>query len=163
VPIAKFLGNYTPLPMREALVTGTIMSNVWQRWFSRLPETLDSIPNITALVSLDTQAASIATTSLGVWPRGLYRLSYYARITRAASVSSSLTITLAWTDGGIAMSLAGTAITGNTTSSYQTSNILVRSDASTAITYATTYASNAASGVNSMQYSLDLSLEKIRA
>ena len=160
--IKKFLGKASPPPIRDTTLNGQYFTVPWLQWFSRLPDTLESIPNVINVVSLTEQNTSLSATdfSAAILPEGLYRASYYARITTAAGVSSSLTIALAWTDGGVAMTLTGAAITGNTTATYQTSSIILHVDASTDITYSTTYASNAASA---MKYRLDLILEKIKA
>jgi len=162
--IKKFLGIGQPAPLSSAVVnraTG-MLSGVWQEWFLRIPQTLDSIPNIVNVTDLTSQGASITATdfSLAVLPAGLYRASYLARITTAAGVSSSLTVALAWTDGGVAKSLTGAAITGNTTATYQSGSVPIMVDAGTDVTYATTYASNAA---GAMKYGLALFLERIRA
>lgn len=90
---------------------------------------------------------------------GLYRVTWYARITAAAITSSSLQVTIGWTDGGIPCSVTSAAITGNTTTTTGTASLLLRSDAATPITYATTYASN---GANEMTYSLSVVLESIQ-
>ena len=161
--IKRFLGKGSPPPVRDrTLDQGGMFTVPWLQWWSRVPDTLESIPNIINTVSLTAQNASLSATDFSgiVLPEGLYRASYYARITTAAGVSSSLTVALAWTDGGVAMSLTGAAITGNTTGTYQSGSTILHADENTDINYSTTYASNAA-GV--MQYRLDLSLEKIKA
>lgn len=162
--IKKFLGIGQPPPLMDALVnrvTG-LLSVTWQDWFARLPTTLGSIPNIVNVTELTEQNTSLSATDFSqhVLPPGLYRASYLARITTAAGVSSSLTVVLAWTDGGVAKSLAGTAITGNTTATYQTASVLIYVDAGTDVTYTTTYASNAA---GAMKYGLAAFLERVSA
>lgn len=114
-------------------------------------------------VALTGQGAAIATTSIptdGDLSAGLYRVTWYARITTAAGVSSSLTVSFGWTDGAISQTHSGAAITGNTTTTFQSGTLLLRTDAASPITYATTYASNAA-GV--MRYSLYITLERLAA
>ena len=161
--IKKFLGKVSPAPVRDQTLDKAGFYTVpWLRWWERMPDTLESIPNVINAVSLTDQNTSLSATDFSgiILPDGVYRASYYARITTAAGVSSSLTVALAWTDGGVAMSLTGAAITGNTTSTYQSGSVVFHADANQIITYATTYASNAASA---MKYRLDVSLEKIRA
>jgi hypothetical protein len=137
------------------------MSTTWAQWFAKAPDSFGSIPNILNTVALSNQNAAISATNFAgfVLPEGTYRASYYARITTVAGVSSSLTVTLAWTDGTVAQSFSGAAITGNTTTSYQSGSVVFRSDASAVVNYSTAYASNAASV---MKYSLDLILERLR-
>jgi hypothetical protein len=110
----------------------------------------------------DTQSASIATATLYAVPSdgaGTYRLCFYGRISRAATSSSSLTMTIGWTDGGVAQSQNSTAVTGNTTTSQTNGCALVYADASTNLTYATTYAS---SGATTMQYRVRFTAERLK-
>ena len=110
--------------------------------------------------ALTNQSASISATPVPVpsLTAGLYRVSYYARITTAATTSSSLTVTIAWTDGTIAMTQAGAALTGNTTATQQNGTFFIQDDANASITYATTYASN---GAGEMKYSLYVVVESV--
>lgn len=111
-------------------------------------------------VELTAQNASISATPLptDALAPGLYQISWYVRITTVATTSSSLTVTIGWTDGGVACTFSGAAITGNLTSSTQSQILLVRSDQAAPISYSTTYASNAA---GEMQYSLVVVLQRV--
>jgi hypothetical protein len=121
--------------------------------------TLNKTPRRTNNVDLTDQAAAIAATDMGSTPRaGLYRLTYYARITQAATTSSSLTVTLDWTDGVVNPSYSGAAITGNTTTTTQSGSQTFLVDARSAINYSTAYASV---GATPMQYALSLYLEEL--
>lgn len=110
-------------------------------------------------VALANQNASIGVTSVTseALTAGLYRITYYARITSAAGVSSSLTVNLAWDDGIVSCSKTFTAITGNTISTTGSESYMVRID-TPPITYSVTYASVPASA---MQYSLDIVVEAV--
>jgi len=156
------LGNAPP-PLADVLVDkqGRLTPS-WSRWFSLFPETLGAIPSRINMISLTNQEASIGATDFagGTLLDGLYRASYHARITRAATTSSSLTVTFSWTDSGVAKSYAGAAITGNTTATNQSGSVLSRIDKAAAVNYATTYASI---GATTMQYGLDLVLERVKA
>lgn len=159
----RLIDRASPAPFESGLV-GKVdgrLSDSWQFWIERVAASLHAIPSILRVVALEEQNASIAAMDLPdrVLPAGVYRISYYARITTAAGVSSSLTVTFAWTDGGVAQTYSGAAINGNTTTSYQSGSIVIRTDEGADVTYATTYASNAA-GV--MQYSLDVFIEQVR-
>lgn len=110
-------------------------------------------------VQLTSQNAAIATTSfpLGSFPGGLYRLSWYLRVTTADGVASSVTVTFGWTEGGLALTASGSAVTGDTTSTFQTGSApLILTDAGSPITYATAYSSNTP---NKMNYELMLTIE----
>lgn len=110
---------------------------------------------IGSLTPLTAQGASIAATPIPMpdLSAGRYGVSYYARITRAGSVSSSLIVTIGWTDGGVSCTRATTALTTNTTASTVSGVVPLRSAANAPITIATTYADGG--GATSMQYSLD--------
>jgi hypothetical protein len=119
-------------------------------------------PQRLSTVELTSQSASIAATAIpvGSLSSGLYRVSYYTRVTTAATTSSSLTFSLSFTDDAITVALAGTAMTGNTTSTAQSGTYLLQMDANSPITYSTTYASV---GATSMQYKLSVVLEAVNA
>ena len=86
-------------------------------------------------------------------------MSYHARVTQAATTSSSLPVTVGYTDGGVAVTRASAALTGNTTASATGADVVVRADTNTTLTYATSYSS---SGGTPMQYALDVSVEVLR-
>jgi hypothetical protein len=154
-----------PFPTTDALVNrakGDIATKALIDWVTALVEDVDASPVRFSPVQLTTQGASIGTTALplGTLAEGLYRVTTYARITRAATTSSSLTVTISWTESAVALSLSGSAMTGNTTGTVQSTSYLVRIDQATPISYATTYASV---GGTSMQYRLDVVVEQVYA
>lgn len=153
------LSGAQPPYASAAVGQGGRVSPFWQPWFERIVAAVTAMERL-ASVALTTQEASIAATDVGASlpAAGLYRVSYYARITRAATTSSSLTVTLSWTDGGVACSQAGAAMTGNTTATVQSDSVVVSVDAATAIQYATTYGTV---GATTMQYALSLYLEPL--
>ena len=121
------------------------MSDDFSSWLLELTTRFNNTPeSIGNGVALEGQSASIAATpAYTTQSAGYYRVSVYARVTTADGVSSSLIVTIAWTDGGIAVSKASAAITGNTTASEIDPFVfLIRADQATAINYATTYVSN---------------------
>ena len=109
--------------------------------------------------AITAQAASIGATPLVVGESGgFFAVNIYARITRAATVSSSFQLTLAWTEGAQALTKVFTALTANTVTTYQAEVFPLRVDANTAFTYAVAYASV---GATTMQYSLELVVQRI--
>jgi hypothetical protein len=111
-------------------------------------------------VTLTQQGAPIGPTPLpiGNLQAGLYRVSWYLRITQAASSSSSVTVTIGWNDGG-PLQLSGAPVTGNTTATVQSGMFFIHITAAP-ITYSTAYASV---GATPMQYALLLALESVGA
>jgi hypothetical protein len=120
-------------------------------------------------VALATQAASIGTTNLlASAPAGRYRVSWTLQLTQAATTSSSILATIGWNNGSAKNStlaslnggaLQVTADASNTLDSTLSGSIVIQSAASQDITYATTYAS---SGATPMQYSLQITIERLQ-
>lgn len=129
-------------------------------WFLEQQTRTADTPEQLGSVSLTAQGATIAATPVPMpdLTAGMYRVSYAARITRAGSVSSSLTVTIGWTRS-VALTQAGAAMTGNTTATQQNGTFFIRNDANASITYATTYADGG--GAIAMQYELDVVVEKL--
>jgi hypothetical protein len=128
-------------------------------WFISLASRLDRTPVLSASATATAQVASITPTSFSlasVLP-GLYRLSMAARVTTAATTSSSLIVTFGWTQA-VACTTSSVAMTGNTTATTSTLSVLVRVDQNSAITYATTYVSV---GATPMAYRLDVTCEQV--
>jgi len=153
-----------PMPSRDQMtdpVTGLIR-RTWQVWLRNLTTTVNDAPVRIQTVSLSGQAASIGTTAIPSAPlsTGLYRVTWYLRITTAAATSSSLTVSFGWTDQTVTMSLSGAAVTGNTTTTSQTGTALLSADNASPVTYATSYTSV---GTPAMQYALNLILEAVSA
>jgi len=149
------------LPRDPIAEKGTgVIPRVWASWLQALAQQVDAASFRLQTVSLTAQGATIVTTSVPIasLTTGLYRVSVSLRVTRAASSSSSATVTLGWTDGGVACSQAFAALTGNTTASVQSGSVLVRCDQDGPLTYGVVYAS---AGGTTMQYALDLVVEAI--
>lgn len=133
----------------------------WIQYFQALESRFQQAPIKQATpVSLTAQAASIGATEIvqATLNAGLYRVSYAARVTRAATTSSTLTVAISWTAGGVTQAISGSAMTGNTTATFQTNTYLIKLDQAAPITYATTYGSV---GGTTMLYELSVVLENV--
>lgn len=163
----------SPIPSDAPLVGSTrdpktgqerlskFMSDDFNNWLLELTTRMNNSPEaLGSGVALEGQNASIgATPAYTTQSAGYYRVSVYARVMTAAVTSSSLTVTIDWTDGGIAVTKSAAAITGNTTASEIDPFVfLIRADQATAINYSTTYASN---GAGEMQYRLTVVVESV--
>jgi hypothetical protein len=139
-----------------------LISRVWSQWLQQqIINRIDNVPQRLQTVPLTSQTAAIVSTpfTLGTVSSGLYRISYFVRITTVAATSSSVTLNIGFTIGGIAQTVSSAALTGNTTTSVLDGPpFVIRSDQAAPITYSTTYASVPA---NAMAYSLDLIVEQI--
>ena len=121
------------------------------------------VPNIIAgQVNLITQSASIGTTTLYAVPNnGMFRLSYYMKVTQAATTSSSVQLTLTYTDrddSTVLSFLTASPLNATDETGVISDSIVIDAKAATNIQYATTYAST---GGTSMQYKLRIRLEAI--
>lgn len=138
---------------QEGLVT-----DKWVDYLTQVVDTLFAAPLRQKVIVLTNQGASIGATSVGALSGGIFRVSYYTRITQPASTSSGLTVTIGWTESGVPLSLAGAAIIGNLVTSVQTNTYLIRADPASATTFATTYGST---GATPMLYRLEVTVEQI--
>ena len=129
--------------------------SAWSALTPRIP-----LPPKILAMSAALAPASLAITPLplGELPAGIWRVSYHARVTTPASVSSSLEVTISWTDGGVSQSATGAAMTGNLTTTVGFGTLPIRIDADTPVSVATIYAST---GAQAMIYRLDVVLESL--
>jgi hypothetical protein len=120
-----------------------------------------SAPSISGTVGVTGQTASIGTSSLvASATAGVYRISYYMKITTAGSVSGSVTLTLSYTDRDdsvVVTYVVPTPANATDSSSVVSGTLVVDAKAATAITYATTYASSG----TAMAYKLRLKAEAL--
>lgn len=120
------------------------LSTGWIRWGqnSLIPK-VQAAPQLLKAVSLTNKSASIGATALplGVIPAGRYRIDYFIKVSQAATVSSSLTVTLGFSVDGSACTQTAAAVTGNTIATTQSGSIFIRIQSNSAITYAVLYAS----------------------
>ena len=134
-----------PIPQNEPPVEGVkgLISGIWFRFFSQLvSRSVITILRVATPVHRTGLSASIVATTLFIPSQpGAYRVSWTAHITRAAGTSSSVAVTIGWTQGGVACSKAFTALTGNTTATVDGDSVTIRPDAGIAVTYAVAYAS----------------------
>lgn len=103
-------------------------------------------------------AAITTTTILTPDSDGFVRVGYYLRKTVADGVSSSLTFTVGWTQGGQAFSFSFSALTTDTATAEQDGIKAIYCDAASAVTFAVAYASNTP---NTMTYTSQVIAEQI--
>jgi len=130
------------------------------RWLTQLVQDVNNRATSLGSVALINQNAAIVATAIStpVLTAALYRVSYSLRVTTAAGATSAVQLTLGWTSSGVAQTQAGANVNGNTTASQDNDSRIVKADAASTITYATTYASNPASA---MLYELYVRVEKM--
>lgn len=165
------MANPLPPPTTEQVVepeqldgkpnpNARLMLPNWVKYIVNLAGGVSTSANRVSEALLTGQNTALGSTSLlpTILNAGLYRLSYYTRVTTPAGVSSSLQITLNYTDHGAPQSIVGTAITTNTINSLQSNSFLIWADANAVLSYSTAYVSNAA---GAMVYNLFVTLESV--
>lgn len=151
-------------PYKSAVVDANeILTGDWTRWlqlfWARVVSAVQTTASVQPATVRTNQSATIGTTTVyTVTLSGLYRVSYRQRVTTAASINSSLTMTIGWREGGVTQSQSGAAMTGNTTSTQQNGTLFVRADSGTAITYALAYASTG----TAMVFNYDVAVELVQ-
>lgn len=154
--------NPVPPPGGPIVQPGTgAASRYWVQWWTDLRQMATDSPRVVVSpVALTGQGSSITTTSIspGQVAAGLYRFSYYMRLTTAASTSSSLITTLGWTDHGQALTVSGPGLTANLVTIPESYSIMMYSDALTPITYATAFLTV---GITSAVYEFYAVLESV--
>ncbi len=146
---------------------GTITQN-WADWI-----TLSLVRRLQAAVStlshpvdpgstttVDSSSASIGVTSfpLSTVNAGMYRVGWAARVTTAAGISSSLTVSVAYTRLGVSCVQTSAAMTSNATNQPASGSFILHADGGAPITWSTTYGS---SGAPAMVYELDMTCENV--
>ena len=158
----------TPKHAWEQFTQNGIVTRIWGQFFRWMQALVNVAPQVIGTVALTLQTASIAATVIPTrFPTlpntkllpGMYRVSYYTRVTRAGSVSGTLIISLRWIDGGVTITQAGATLSANTTSTYQQATFYVRVDEATELRYLTTYTDGG--GATAMAYALDVLVEAL--
>lgn len=138
-----------------------IASRAWlEMFFDPLATLLTSVVKVLkATASPTTQGAAIPTSSAFLTTQsGVYRVNYVLRVTRPATVSSALQITIGWERSGIAETKVGVNLVGNTTTTYESDTFPVKADGLTDLTYSVAYTSV---GATPMLFEVDVIVEKI--
>lgn len=148
-----------PIPLETPIVTrdGVITEFFRRRWQELIDRSVRT-PTLAA-AALQAQNAAIATTAVftTVTP-ALYRVSWYLRKTTADGVSSSVQITIGWTESGLPFTEVGAALAVDAVDARQSGSVVVRADAFADLTYAIAYASNTP---GAMVYRLDVTVEQL--
>lgn len=148
-----------PTPFRSAVaIAQGLIGRDWHEWLRQLAQAVDAAAQrVGTLPAVAAQGAALAAQTIVTAPvTGLYRVGYYLRVTRAATVSSSATVTMRWTDGGVACLFTFGALTGNTVDTVGSALRDIRADKGSAITIEVAYASV---GATSMQFGLEARAE----
>jgi hypothetical protein len=127
---------------------------------SQSGEPVSSLVTTLPPVDLTTQGAAITATNLyASAPAGFYEIRAYFELTRAATTSSSITLSYGYTDDNGAQTVnAAAADTANTTGIAFAGGTTIYQASTGNITYAVAYSST---GATSAQYALHLRMKKL--
>lgn len=153
--------NLSPPPLDTPIVDKLrLLTKTWNAYYLDRDQRIQAGSQLLQTVTLTGQSGAIGTTpfALGTVAAGLYRVSYHAKVTTAASTSSSLIVSVTYTRGGFTCVQAGAALIGNTTTTVDSASFLLRADAATAISYSTTYLSV---GGTALTYEVDLIVQSV--
>lgn len=125
-------------------------------YLTALVSSVSSTASRISSIELSAQSGDIAATDIssGDLAAGMYRLWYYLSIT-AAGALGTLTLTLDWTEDGIARTFTSTALDETNTSKHTEGALLIRIDGASPVRYAT---AGATFGVG---YTLTVQLESV--
>jgi len=151
IPVATSTSAYTPLAIgtNGQVLTSNGTTASWQA--------VASVP--LATVDLTAQSAAISATTLYTPPTaGIYTITYYAKVTTAATTSSVLgafSVISTDTDSNVVNTVGNTSTQNSLTTGFISGTITVYAKASTAIQYTMGYTS---SGATAMQYELHMAV-----
>lgn len=156
MPLRTLSGGLVHTPFLQGLPH--LISEKWRQF---LAETTEQT-NLAAAIATVTKTGQTAALTLTPIPisdlaAGLYRVTVYTKIMTPASINSSVTPSIVYTDGSDVCTQTGTANTGNTVTSVTSNTFLIRITEGTPISYQTAYVSNLAG----MVYDFELVLEQI--
>ncbi len=113
----------------------------WLRWFRAILIRVMAAPQIVAKVRYASQTAAVAEAALYKAPfNGMYRISWYIRISYPATVSSSVQPIFTWTSGGFTwIGTTENPITDNTATTSRSGVVILRADEGTEILHTCSY------------------------
>lgn len=155
LPIRPRMPSRNPVIDEDGLIT-----RQWRLFLRGQGDTLDVAPVRAGLSVVNSSDASISATPVPMTVNaGLYRVSVFARRLISATTSSELQVTIGFTQGTVSLSVETVNDTNNTITQAISGSWLIRVDATTTITYETTYVSV---GATAMTYRLDVTVEQVQ-
>lgn len=156
-PLRTTLADVDEYPQRTYF-----LSRPWVEWLNALVNFIKASAIVGSVTGSTPMAGALPLTTIPLQTdfSGLARVTWYLRITQAASANSSVSVTIQYTDGGVVRTLTGAALTTNVVTAFQSITTFVRCDPGTPVQYATSYSSQ---GSRPMLYTLDLIVEAMEA
>lgn len=145
------------IPVNAPIVNkdGTITTFFRLRWQSLIDGSAES--STIAHFNAEGQSAAVVTATLfTVVVSGRYRVTWYLRKRVPDGAGSSAQVTIGWSDHGQALLFTGANLVLDTAAAYQSSTLMLRSDASVDITIAVAYTSTVP---GTMSYDIEVIVE----
>lgn len=139
-----------------------LCSQRWGDWFGNVLANQERSAGRLVTVKLtDQDSAGITTTEIPAPPltAGVYRISYYLRMSRLDSITADVQPTFRWVWDSQARQYDGASISTNTLAETGTAAILIEIDNNTV----TTYETNVSMGSGDGLYALTIVLEEVDA
>lgn len=159
------MANPIPIPAQDVFTDKKgVLTDIAIKYLTGVgDQTAQSSQRLGAGIDLEDQSAAISSTPIftEAIPAGIYRVTYYLQVTRAAGTSSSLGIEFSWEAFGVTQSEVSAIDIGNSLTTVVKGTFPIYSDANSPITFST--ASYASVGAPSMQYYVAVVLEKVNA
>lgn len=156
--------NNAPAPDRDPFVTeDRYLSQEAIDWFLALTGSVNAAPaRVGVSVILPDEDDSIPPTDLsgGNLATGIYRMTYFVRVTTPDGAGSAVQVNFGWSDDLQPLVFNGTNVTGDLVTSYASGMVTFASDGGSPITYETVYSSTTP---NAMHYKLAVTLELVQA
>lgn len=138
------------------------LSFEWDRYFLALQRQVDrAVATVSsgAIVRLGLSASVPLTPIGGTQSAGVYQVSAYTQCRTPAGTSSSTQLHVTWTYGGVVQTWIGTAMTGNTNTTFVSESLpLVALEAGGPVSYQVVYSAVPA---GSMVYDFYLVLQRV--
>jgi hypothetical protein len=149
-----------PIAQQEAESQRLMLTRVWIDWFASLGIRVDQQTHTLNIMEEFNLSGAVAPTPIPTdsLSEGLYRVTYYLRITVPASTSSAIQVAIGWTDGAVSCSIEAEELTTNTVGTVQSNTLMIRCDQAAPITFAVEYTSV---GGTPMQYNLFIMVEQV--
>lgn len=147
-------------PIRETLVDGSqYITRAWRNYLFSVQNVANTASQVLRSITLSGQSASIFPTPIpiGTITAGFYQVSVYELVTVSAP-ASSLTVTIGWTDAGLACTRVVPALVNGLAGANTSLVFPIHCDNDSPITYQVAYASTPA---GLMVYALGVLVEAL--
>ena len=117
------------------------MTKYFADWLLALVQRASTVAQAVATLALTGKSSALGLTSLVTVATGVYRVSYRLRVSTPASTSSSLSLSVVTTEGGVVCTQTSAALASNVANVPLSGVFVVHADPSTPIQVSAAYTS----------------------